>query len=71
MREKSFYNDKIPKEGSQYVCLSVILLDFVFRTGKNYYPQVFDEEHSNEEKYRMDVFRFYFFDVSNIHVYIL
>ena len=24
--------------------LSVILIDFVFRTGKNYYPQVFLEE---------------------------
>ena len=26
-------------------CLSVILIDFVFRTGKNYYPQVFLEEY--------------------------
>ena len=35
---------KVPKKGSQYICLSVILIDSVFRTGKNYYPQVFLEE---------------------------
>ena len=39
-----FHNNKIPKEGSQFICLSVILIDPVFRTGKNYYPQVFLEE---------------------------
>ena len=40
----NFYNDKIPEEDSQFICLSVILIDSVFRTGKNYYPQVFLEE---------------------------
>ena len=25
----------------QFICLSVILIDSVFRTRKNYYPQVF------------------------------
>ena len=40
----SFSNNKIPKEGSQFICLSVILIDFVFRSGKNCYPQVFSEE---------------------------
>ena len=44
MREKVNTNDKIPKEGFQCICLSVILIDSVFRTGKNYYPQVFIEE---------------------------
>ena len=39
-----FYNNKIPKEGSQFICLSVILIDSVYRTGKNYYPQVLLEE---------------------------
>ena len=34
-------NNDIPKEGSQFVCLSVILIDSVFRTGINYYPQMF------------------------------
>ena len=34
----------MPKEDSKYICLSVILIDSVFRTGKNYYPHVFLEE---------------------------
>ena len=41
---KNFRNNKRPKEGSQFICLSVILIDFVFGTGKNY-PQVLSEEH--------------------------
>ena len=40
----NFQNNKIPKESSQFICLSVILIDSVYRTGKNYYPQVFLEE---------------------------
>ena len=39
-----FHNNKIPKEGSQCLCLSVILIDSVFRTGKNHNSQVFIEE---------------------------
>ena len=34
----------MPKEDSKYICLSVILIDSVFRTGKNHYPHVFLEE---------------------------
>ena len=40
----NFDNNKIPKEIFQYICLSVILLDSIFKTDKNYYPQVFLEE---------------------------
>ena len=40
----NFLNNKIPREGSQSICLSVILIDSVFRAGKKYYPQVFLEE---------------------------
>ena len=40
----SFCNNKIPKEGSQFICLLVTLINSVFRTGKNLYPQVFLEE---------------------------
>ena len=40
----NFHNNKIPKEASQFICLSVIFTDSVFRTGTNYYPQVFLEE---------------------------
>ena len=47
-----FYNNKIPVESSQYICLSVILINSVFRIGNNYYPQVFLEEckHVVKEK---------------------
>ena len=40
----NFHNNKIPKEGSQFIRLSVILIDSVFRTCKTYYPQVLLEE---------------------------
>ena len=32
------------KEGSQYICLSVILIDSVYRIGKNYYLLVLWEK---------------------------
>ena len=38
------HNNKIPKEDSHCVCLSVILINSVFRTGNNYYLRVFLEE---------------------------
>ena len=34
-------NNNISREGSKFICLSVLLIDSVFRTGKNYYLQVF------------------------------
>ena len=34
----------MPKEGVYCICLSVVLIDSVFKIGKNYYPQVFLEE---------------------------
>ena len=38
--DANFRNYKITKEGSEFICLSpVILMDSVFWTGKNYYPQ--------------------------------
>ena len=40
----NFHNNKIPKEGSKFICLAVILIDSVFRKGKNYYSQVIIEE---------------------------
>ena len=40
----NFHNNKILKESSQFICLSVILIDSVFRTGKNYFPEVSLEE---------------------------
>ena len=38
------HKDKILKEGSQSICLLVILIDSFLRTGKNYYHRVFLEE---------------------------
>ena len=40
----NFHNNKIPKDDSQCIFLSVILIDSVYRKDKNYYPQVFLEE---------------------------
>ena len=40
----NFNGEEIRKEGSQCICSSVILIDSVYRTGKNYYSQVFLEE---------------------------
>ena len=44
-RSPNFHNNKIPREGSQFICLSASVIDFNFRTGKNYYPQVFLEQY--------------------------
>ena len=41
---KDFYNKKIPKEGSQCICLSVILINSVYGGDKYFYRQVFVEE---------------------------
>ena len=46
----SFQTNKPPKEGSQYICLSVILIDSIYRKDKNYYPQVFLEESKHVVK---------------------
>ena len=40
----NFHNNKIPREGSQFIYFSVILINSVFRAGKNYYPELFFEE---------------------------
>ena len=41
---RNFHNKEVPKEGSQFICLSIILIDPVFITNTNYYPQVSLEE---------------------------
>ena len=43
-RRENCHNHKITKQDSQFVCLLVILINSVFRTDKNYYPQIFLEE---------------------------
>ena len=37
-------NNKIPKQGSLFICLSVFWIDSIFRTGINYYTEMFLEE---------------------------
>ena len=34
MKAKDFHNNRMVKEGSHVVCLSVILIDSVFKMGK-------------------------------------
>ena len=55
----NFQNNEIPKESSKFICLSVILIDSVFRTGKNYYPQLSVEEYKyvvKGEKISLSIF---------------
>ena len=40
-KQHKLHNNETEKEGSKFHSLSVILVDSVFKTGKNYYPQVF------------------------------
>ena len=39
-----FHDDGILKESSHCICLSVIMIDSVFKIGKNYYAQLFLEK---------------------------
>ena len=48
------YNNKIPKEGSHCICLSVILINSIFRTGNNYRIQVFLEGYKHVVKEKRD-----------------
>ena len=34
----NFHNNKIPKEGSQYIFLSIMFIDSFYKKDKNYYP---------------------------------
>ena len=36
----NFHNNKIAKESSQFIYLTLILVDYVYKTSNNYYPQV-------------------------------
>ena len=37
-------SERVPKEGLLYMCLTLIVLDSVIKTGKKYYPQTLLEE---------------------------
>ena len=40
----------MPKEGSNFISLSMVLIDSVFKMGKNYYPQVSLKEYKYNVK---------------------
>ena len=35
---RNFHGNKLPRESSEFICLSVILIDSVFKSDNNYYP---------------------------------
>ena len=40
----------MPKEGSHFIYLSVILIDSVIKKGKNFFPQVFKKNRNTFSK---------------------
>ena len=42
--DTNFQGKKVPKENASYKCLSLIMLDFVIRANKRFYPQTLLEE---------------------------
>ena len=49
----------MPEEGSHCICLSMILIDYVFRSGKNYFSQVLLEEYKYIVKEKRDTQIYY------------
>ena len=56
---KTFAINKTPKKGSQCFCLSVILIDSVYKKSKVYYSQVFLEECKYVVKEKKEVQIYY------------
>ena len=51
----NFQYNKIPKDNELCICLSVILLDYIFvNSDKEYYPQIFSEEYKYPIKKEKD-----------------
>ena len=46
----NFHDKEIPKVGSNYAWLAVILIDFILTNDDNFYPQVFLKECKYIEK---------------------
>ena len=36
-----FHDEDMPKAGSDYICLAVIIVDFILQEDENYYAKVF------------------------------
>ena len=47
-----FHDKEVPKVGSNYACLAVMLIDFVLKKDENYYPQKLFKEckYTKKEK---------------------
>ena len=52
-----FYDTEVPKKDSNYTCLSIILIDFVFKNDDSYYPQVFLKgcKYTKKKKKRLGI----------------
>ena len=46
----------MPKEGSHYICVSVILIDSVYSKDKDYYPQILLEYNYFVKERKMSKF---------------
>ena len=64
----NFHNNKISKEGSQCICLSVILINSVYREDKDNYPQAFLEQYKYLVKEKK-ASNFINDDVTDYHVF--
>ena len=53
-----FHDKEIPKLGSNYTCLAVILVGFVLKKDENYHPQMFLKEFLNTLKKKKKVARY-------------
>ena len=53
------FNGKAPKEEIKRVCLSAIVIYSVFKSDKNYFPQVFLEECKYKIKERKKIINFF------------
>ena len=47
---KDFHDKEMPEVVSNYICLAVIVIDFVLKKDENFYPQVFVKEYRYIEK---------------------
>ena len=56
IQNQNFHDNKEPKEDTQYICLPVILIDWVFRAGKIYDAQVGACQYVAKEKKDINTF---------------
>ena len=52
MIKKNFLGDKITEENEHYTCIACITIDFVMKSEKKNYPQIYLEERKYKKKKR-------------------